>query len=33
MGTKEERAEYLREILVGQGGLVSTAEDMKKPMP
>ncbi|MCH2051369.1 MAG: hypothetical protein MK289_23930 [Trichodesmium sp. ALOHA_ZT_67] len=29
MGTKEERAEYLREILVGQGGLVSTAEDMK----
>lgn len=30
MGTKAERAGYLKEILVGQGGLVSTAEDMGK---
>jgi hypothetical protein len=30
MGTKETRAGYLKEILIGKGGLVSVAEDMKK---
>jgi hypothetical protein len=30
MGTKEERAGYLKEVLVGNGGLVSVAEDMVK---
>ena len=29
-GTKEERANYLREVLIGEGGLVSTAEDIRK---
>jgi hypothetical protein len=29
-GTKEERANYLRDVLLGEGGLVSVAEDVKK---
>lgn len=29
-GTKEERAGYLKEVLIGNGGLVSVAEDMTK---
>jgi hypothetical protein len=29
VGTKDERASYLKEVLIGRGGLVSTAEDMK----
>jgi len=29
-GTKEERAQYLRDVLIGEGGLVSVAEDIKK---
>jgi len=30
MGTKEQRAGYLKEVLIGKGGLVSVAEDMTK---
>jgi hypothetical protein len=30
VGTKEERALYLKEVLIGKGGLVSVAEDMTK---
>jgi hypothetical protein len=30
VGTKEERAGYLKDMLIGKGGLVSTAEEMKK---
>ncbi|SPF51302.1 conserved hypothetical protein [Candidatus Sulfopaludibacter sp. SbA4] len=29
-GTKEERARYLKDALLGEGGLVSVAEDIKK---